>query len=429
MDISFGNLRNKIIVIYLDDLTIFSRKRKHHLRDLRKVLMRCREHGVSLNPKKSVFGVTKGKLLRHIVSKEGVKVDPERVKAIQQLNLPSNKNGVRSFFGQVNFLRRFIPDFAKTTKYIVNTMSENVVFKWNEEGKRAFEEIKREIAHAPTLVNPDFSKDFIIYCYASEHTMSRILVQKVKSILTQQDVGINNRASWVSKIQEFNLDIKPTKLFRGQGLCKLMAESKFEEEESLPLTLFVNHQDSWFTDVAYYLTYGDYPGYLSLREKQNLKLKATKYVIFDDILYKKGLDDTFLRCVDKPHQEALLKTFHNEACGGHFSSMVIAYKILRNYYYWPGMFRDVYAWVARCEKRKSFIGKKQAKIKEEKLDFEAAHSIGGRVTRSRYKKNFQPLAAHLILYLDAKEAQGNMTTPVSDANKVVTDVDTNVQDS
>lgn len=63
--------------------------------------------------------------------------------------------------------------------------------------------------------------------------------------------------------------------------------------------------------------------------------------------------------MDKPHQEALLKTFHNEACRGHFSSMITAYKILRNCYYWPGMFRDAYAWVARCEKCKLFTGKPQ----------------------------------------------------------------------
>ncbi|XP_057863758.2 uncharacterized protein LOC131071814 [Cryptomeria japonica] len=178
MDLSFGHLRDKIIVVYLDDLTVFSRKRKHHVRDLRKVLVRCREHGVSLNPKRSIFGVMEGKLLGHIVSQEGVKVDPQRVKAIQQLSLPSNRNGVRSFFGQVNLLRHFIPDFVETTKYIVNMMSEKVAFKWNEAGRKAFEEIKRVIAHAPTLVNLDFNKDFIIYCYASEHTMSGILVQK-----------------------------------------------------------------------------------------------------------------------------------------------------------------------------------------------------------------------------------------------------------
>lgn len=177
MDLSFGHLRDKIIVVYLDDLTLFSRKRKHHVQDLRKFLMRCREHGVSLNPKKSIFGVTEGKLLGHIVS-QGVKVDPQRVKVIQQLSLPSNRNGVRSFFGHVNFLRCFILDFAETTKYIMNMMSEKEAFKWNEAGRKSFEEIKKVIAHAPTLVNLDFNKDFIIYFYASEHTMFGILVQK-----------------------------------------------------------------------------------------------------------------------------------------------------------------------------------------------------------------------------------------------------------
>lgn len=94
-----------------------------------------------------------------------------------------------------------------------------------------------------------------------------------------------------------------------------------------------------------------------MKEKRNLRLKAAKYVIFNDVLYKRGLDGTFLRCVDKSLQESLLRTFHDEACGGHFSSTVTAYKILRNYYYWSGMFRDTYTWVARCEKCKLFASK------------------------------------------------------------------------
>lgn len=109
-------------------------------------------------------------------------MDPERVKAIQQLSLPSNRNVVKSFFGQVNFLRRFVPDFIETTRYIANLMSENKVLKWNEEGKKAFEPIKEAIAQAPILVNPNFKKDFIIYCYASKHTMSGILLKRMKKM-------------------------------------------------------------------------------------------------------------------------------------------------------------------------------------------------------------------------------------------------------
>ena len=68
MSKTFANLKDQIIVIYLDDLTMFSKKRKDHMEDSRKVLQRCQEHGISLNPKKFVFYVIEGKLLGHIVS-------------------------------------------------------------------------------------------------------------------------------------------------------------------------------------------------------------------------------------------------------------------------------------------------------------------------------------------------------------------------
>lgn len=116
-------------------------------------------------------------MLGHIFSKGGVKIDPERVNAIQRLSLPSNRTGVRSFFGQVNFLRRFILEFVETTKHIINLLSEQHPFKWIEEAKEAFKKLKGLVANAPTLINLDFTKDFILYCYASEHTMSGILLQ------------------------------------------------------------------------------------------------------------------------------------------------------------------------------------------------------------------------------------------------------------
>ncbi|KAH9294618.1 hypothetical protein KI387_038206 [Taxus chinensis] len=178
MDFAFKGMMGKVIVVYLDDLTVFSKQRNDHCDHLEQVLIRCREHGISLNPKKSVFRVTEGKLLGHIVSKEGTKIDAERVKAIQSLTLPTSKTGVHSFFGKVNFLRRFVPDFAEKTRHISNMMKGSPNFWWSEEGKNSFEEIKASVAHAPVLVCPNFSKDFIMYSYASEHTVSAILMQK-----------------------------------------------------------------------------------------------------------------------------------------------------------------------------------------------------------------------------------------------------------
>lgn len=176
MDISFSNMKIIIIVVYLDDLTVFSKKRKHHIGDLKKVLQWCREHDISLNLKKSIFCVNEGKLLGHIVSQEGIKIDPECVEAIQRLSLPSNKIGVKSFTGQINFLQRFVPNFLEITKCIVDMMKGNAMFKWNDPGKWAFNDIKEAIANVLVLSHLDYKKYFMIYYYTSEHTLSAILM-------------------------------------------------------------------------------------------------------------------------------------------------------------------------------------------------------------------------------------------------------------
>jgi hypothetical protein len=88
MDIAFIGEKDKFVVIYLDDITVFSKTDKEHRYHLKKVFLKCRRFGLSLNPKKSLFSMQEGKLLGHIVSVEGVRIDPDRVEAIQALSVP-----------------------------------------------------------------------------------------------------------------------------------------------------------------------------------------------------------------------------------------------------------------------------------------------------------------------------------------------------
>ena len=83
---------------------MFSKHRGDHLRHLKKIFERCRKYGISLNPKKSVFAVAEGNLLGHIINKQGIVVDPERVKAIAQIPPPSSKKAMQSFLGKINFV-------------------------------------------------------------------------------------------------------------------------------------------------------------------------------------------------------------------------------------------------------------------------------------------------------------------------------------
>ena len=93
---------------------------------------------MSLNPKKCTFGVTKGKLLGHIVSIDGVKIDPERVASIDKVPKPKNVKGIQYFFGKVNFLRRFVTNFAEISKPISKMLKKGATIDWNGEASQAF---------------------------------------------------------------------------------------------------------------------------------------------------------------------------------------------------------------------------------------------------------------------------------------------------
>ena len=91
---------------------------------------------------------------------------------------PRSKKEIQSFLGHVNLLRRFIPSFAEILMNITNMLKNGHEIKWTAEAKKSFKEIKQAISEAPMLVSPDFTKDFLIFSYALEHTIAAVLLQK-----------------------------------------------------------------------------------------------------------------------------------------------------------------------------------------------------------------------------------------------------------
>jgi hypothetical protein len=140
--------------------------------------LKCRKCGISLNPKKSHFAHREGKLLGHVVSVDGVKIDPARVEAIQKLSLPISKKYIQSFLGTINFIRRFIANFAELTKYITCMLRKDSEVMWIEEAINSFESIKKAIMTDPVLIIPNFDKYFYIFSFASNVTITGVLLQK-----------------------------------------------------------------------------------------------------------------------------------------------------------------------------------------------------------------------------------------------------------
>jgi hypothetical protein len=117
-------------------------------------------------------------LLGHIISQAGIHIDSKRVKAIAQLQLPHNKKVMQSFFGQINFVRKFTPDFTETIKPLQKMICKDVEFKWDDERKDAFSNIKTTISQPPVLQSSDFNRDFFLYTFASDQSLAAVLTQK-----------------------------------------------------------------------------------------------------------------------------------------------------------------------------------------------------------------------------------------------------------
>jgi hypothetical protein len=179
MDIDFVGEKHKFRVIYLDDITIFSRSNDEHLQHLEQVFKICRRYGISLNPRKSHFSMPEGKILGHIISAEGIKIDP-RVCSIQEIDIPKNKNVVLSFIGKINFLKHFVPNFVEILKPLTNMLKKDVMIKCSLEEKSSFQTIKKDLVESPVLANPNYTKDFFIFSFASEETIVVLLLQKNK---------------------------------------------------------------------------------------------------------------------------------------------------------------------------------------------------------------------------------------------------------
>ena len=131
-----------------------------------------------MNPKKSQFSLKKGKLLGHIVSVEGVKIDPTRVEAIQRLSIPRSNKDIQSLLGKINFFRRFIPNFIELVKHITSMLKKGSKIKWIDNARSSFQDIKQSIMESSTLISVDYTKKFYIFSFASYDTVATVLLQK-----------------------------------------------------------------------------------------------------------------------------------------------------------------------------------------------------------------------------------------------------------
>uniref|UniRef100_A0A2N9HNF0 RNA-directed DNA polymerase n=1 Tax=Fagus sylvatica TaxID=28930 RepID=A0A2N9HNF0_FAGSY len=167
----------KFVVVYFDDILIYSKSKDQHLTHLEQVCTALRKESLYANLKKCSFFTDKVIFLGFVVSSEGVSADPQKIKAIVDWPEPKNIHEVRSFHGLATFYRRFIRGFSTIMAPITDCMKQGE-FKWSKAATRAFEEVKRKMTEAPVMRLPDFTKLFEVECDASGVGIGGVLSQE-----------------------------------------------------------------------------------------------------------------------------------------------------------------------------------------------------------------------------------------------------------
>jgi hypothetical protein len=172
---------DRFVVVFIDDILIYSETTEEHEEHLRIVLERLRQQKLYAKFSKCKFWMEKVAFLGHVLSTEGIAVDSSKVESVTKWEQPLNVTVVRSFLGMAGYYRRFIENFSKIAKPITELLKNNTKFEWSEACEKSFQELKERLTTAPVLTLPDI-KDFVVYCDASKQGLGCVLMQEGKVV-------------------------------------------------------------------------------------------------------------------------------------------------------------------------------------------------------------------------------------------------------
>ena len=177
MDTVLAGLQWDRCLVYLDDIIVVGKNFEEHLTALHLVLERLEQSGLKLKPTKCHLCQSEVQYLGHVVSAQGVAVDPSKTDRVRNWPTPQSKLEIQQFLGLASYYRRFVPDFATVAQPLHHLTEKTVSFVWNAACQCAFEELKERLTTAPILAFPDFACTFLLDTDASEYGIGAVLSQ------------------------------------------------------------------------------------------------------------------------------------------------------------------------------------------------------------------------------------------------------------
>ena len=146
------------------------------------VLEKLREHQLYVKFSKCEFWLKEVGFLGHVISEEGIAVDPTKVVTVTNWVAPTTVGEIRSFLGLAGYYRRFIENFSKIAKPMTELLKKDTKFKWTEECEASFQELKKRLVTTPVLILPNIRKDFQVYCDASRQGLGGVVMQDTRVV-------------------------------------------------------------------------------------------------------------------------------------------------------------------------------------------------------------------------------------------------------
>ncbi|RVW87019.1 Retrovirus-related Pol polyprotein from transposon 17.6 [Vitis vinifera] len=364
----FSDMVERIMEVFMDDITVYGSSYEECLMHLEAVLHRCIEKDLVLNWEKCHFMVQKGIVLGHIISKNGIEVDKAKVELIVKLPPPTNVKGIRQFLGHAGFYRRFIKDFSKISKPLCELLVKDAKFVWDEKCQRSFEELKQFLTTAPIVRAPNWKLPFEVMCDSSDLAMGAVLGQRedgkpyviyyasktlneaqknytttekellavvfaldkfraylvgssivvftdhstLKYLLTKQDAKAR-LIRWILLLQEFNLQIRDKKGVENVVADHLSRLVIAHDSHGLPInddfpeeSLMSVDVAPWYSHIANFLVTGEVPSEWSAQDKRHFLAKIHAYYWEEPFLFKYCADQIIRKCVPEQEQSGIL---------------------------------------------------------------------------------------------------------------------------
>lgn len=389
MNAVFQTLLRKCVLIFFDDILVYSSSIEDHIGHLRSVFEIMRSNSLFAKMSKCAFATERVEYLGHYIQEAGVSTDPTKVQAVKEWIIPKNLKHLRGFLGLAGYYRRFVRNFGPIARPLT-ALTKRDSFTWTEEATGAFEELKKALCEAPVLALPRFDQPFVVetdacgngigavlmqnghpVSYISRHLKGKQLhlsiyekellavvfaVQKWRhyllighfiiktdqrslKYLLEQRLNTPIQQQWLPKLLEFDYEIQYK-----QGKENLVADalSRMEGSEVLHMAMTVLECDLM---LQIQNGYESDPAVKQIIETLKEKSNGKKHYSWSrEILRRKSKlvvpNDVILR-------NKILEWMHCSGTGGHSGKEVTRQRV-KGLFYWKGMATDIQAYIRGC---------------------------------------------------------------------------------